>query len=92
MNHFTKETIVEGEVSIWAVPKYSPKVDEDPFEYALFAGDNKPWRDGSVMVITKTMTMILPGGVNLVQKTIETLREGNRRDTERRSQTATSGG
>ncbi len=75
MNYFTKEARVEGEVSIWATPKYNPEAGEDPFDYALFAGDHKPWREGAVMVTTQTMAMTLPSGLNLIQKTIETLRE-----------------
>ena len=75
MNYFTKETEVVGEVSIWATPKYDPSGTEDPFMYALYAGDHKPWRGGAVKVATQVMEMTVPSGLNLVQKTIETLRE-----------------
>lgn len=75
MNYLTTRQKVEGEIAIWAVPKYNPEPDVDPFEYELFSGSNKPWRDGAVKVNTETVTLHLPGGLNLVQKAVETLRE-----------------
>ncbi len=75
LNYLTTRQKVEGEISIWAVPKYNPEPGNDPFEYELFSGSTKPWRNGAVKVNTETIVVHLPGGLNLVAKAVETLRE-----------------
>ncbi len=75
MNYLTKDTEVKGDISIWAVPRRGAEPDEDPFEYELFTEGNKPWRDGAVKVNTLPVTLMVPAGLNLVQKAVETLKE-----------------
>lgn len=74
MSYLTKKTEVTADISIWAVPKYNAEADDDPFNYELFAG-GKPWRSGAVKVNTIPVTLMVPEGLNLIQKAIETLKE-----------------
>ncbi len=74
MDYLTKLTEVTQDVSIWAVPNHNAEANQDPFTYELYT-DGKPWRDGAVKVNTLPVTLMVPAGLNLIQKAIETLKE-----------------
>jgi len=69
----TKLQAVTGNVSIWAVPRYTVEEGSSPFEYKFYTNDDKPWRDGAVNVITHEITLDVPEGVDLIAKAVETL-------------------
>ena len=75
MDYLTKLTEVTQDISIWAVPNHDAAPDQDPFNYELFTVGSRPWRDGAVKVNTLPVTLMVPAGLNLIQKAIDTLKE-----------------
>jgi len=75
VDYLTKLTEVTQDISIWAVPNHNAEPDQDPFDYELFTVGSRPWRDGAVKVNTLPVTLMVPAGLNLIQKAIETLKE-----------------
>ena len=70
------------ELDVWAIPRTQHEVDveieegvehPDPFKYSARVGN--PWITGAVKVKSITVTIRVPGGIDLVQKAVETLRE-----------------
>jgi len=90
----TKETPVTGEVQIWAVPKTQHMMECEreegnphpvPFEFEIRT--ERSWRDGAVKLHTVKITVTCPGGIDLLQSALNTLREEKeeeRRKFERR--------
>lgn len=84
---YTSNEAARGKVAVWAVPKYSweleaelrenPNTTPRPFKYALYAG-TKPWQDGAVQVVEREVSIVVPAGINLVEKAVETLEEAKR--------------
>lgn len=75
MNKFlTKEETVEGEISIFALAnsKYAIKNGKPPFYYEFYHS-NSHWNNEATLVITHKMLLSVPGGIDLLAKTIETL-------------------
>lgn len=71
----TKREPVTGPISIWAVPRHPDTVaaGERLFYYELSTTKEYHWRTGAVCVHTEEVTLMLPGGINLYEKAVETL-------------------
>lgn len=72
----TKQELVTGEVSVWAIPKATYELEalqpgEQPFYYALRT--DAPWQQGAVKVYSETLSMVVPEGIDLVSKAVLTL-------------------
>ena len=74
----TNRTPVTGDVSIWAVPRseweQEHSEDKKPFSLSLYA-NGRPYTNGAVKLVTEEVTVLLPDGIDMVGKAIETLRE-----------------
>lgn len=73
MSYYTEATPVTGPVGIWAIPKgrYDPE-DAPPFSYRL--STEHLYAEGAVCVHTvDNVTLVVPPGINLVARAIETL-------------------
>ena len=70
---YTHGEVVEGEVSVWAIPLQHTDDKGNVFRYIL--STTSPWQDGAVKVHTDIVKMQLPSGVNLYLKALETLEE-----------------
>jgi len=68
----TKQEVVKAEGSIWALPKYAPKLGEFPFRYELRDGtchyDNR-----AILVTEVELCAVIPEGVDLYSRALETL-------------------
>lgn len=69
-----KETVTEV-VSLWAVPRRSPKIGEFPFEYEVRGtGEHAThWSDAAILLGRFPVTAEVPDGVDLYAKCLETL-------------------
>lgn len=72
----TKQSIITGEVSVWAIPKSSWEMEKgaDPFKFVLATGDMSYCR-GAVKVYTTKVDVMIPAGIDLLQQAIATLEE-----------------
>lgn len=70
---YTEAKMVEGEVSIWAIPNTHRNEKGDIFRFILRT--DSPWQDGAVKVHTDVIKMQMPPGINLYLKAIETLED-----------------
>jgi hypothetical protein len=70
----TKETLTET-VSLWAVPRRSPKIGEFPFEYVVHGTGEYAthWNDSAILLGRFPISMEVPDGVDLYAKCLETL-------------------
>lgn len=67
----TEATDVEGEVSIWAIPRRYPSEDNpQPFDYKII---NYAYEQGAVKVVTHNIKLPVPAGINLFEKALDTL-------------------
>lgn len=74
----TKRQYVKGPVSVWAIPKSSwERVEgEDAFRYVI--KDSTPWESGAVKVCTQEVELVVPAGIDLLARAVETLQEKQR--------------
>ena len=77
---YTKETTVEANIHVWAIPLSRYRLEdlkpgELPFEYRVYSGESKPYDRGSVDVSSITIQVPVPEGINLMEKAINTLEE-----------------
>lgn len=82
---YTKREKVEGQVSVWAVPKsnYELKREKEaapdsvprPFNFVLMSEPGRRWETGAVKVQTFDASFVIDGGINLVEKALETLND-----------------
>ena len=78
----TKLTEVKGQVYIWAKPlsqydydrAQEEGVNPEPFTYEL-STQNYMFGDGNVNVTSEEVMLVLPAGINLIAKAIETLED-----------------
>ena len=86
----TRETTVTGEIEIWAVPKTAWEMEQEvdagephpiPFKFKLSTG--KVWTDGAVKLHTQDISVVCPGGIDLLSSALATLRE--EKEEERRN-------
>lgn len=72
----TQETITQ-ELQIWAMPvsdwHRENYPDKPPFTYQVCT--DKPWASGAVLVHTVPVTLVVPEGIDLTSKAVETLKE-----------------
>lgn len=68
----TKETEVTGSVTVYAIP--SGKKDA-PFDYKIYDDTCDLSSEHRIKVHSTEIVIILPAGINLVEKAIETLEE-----------------
>lgn len=76
----TKKTSVPGIIQIWALPKASWEInteeyDGQPFKYALYGENSRPYQDGAVMVVEHRASFEVPAGVDLLAAAIATLQK-----------------
>lgn len=76
MSIYTKQETLSQDLDIWAVPT---REDGFPFKYELRRQFDAPYERGSVMVNTVTLKYVVPGGINLLAKAIQTLEESKAR-------------
>lgn len=73
----TKQETVVSEAAIWAIPVEEWRRKTDPelglFEYKIIT--HSPWESGAVKVIDVTVAGVVPEGINLLQRAIETLED-----------------
>jgi len=81
----TKETLVQSEAHIWALPKGEYQLKQDleeadgdatkvtPFKFEITDSDSH-WRDSAVHVHAFDVAGVVPAGIDLVMKAVETLR------------------
>ena len=86
----TRETTVTGEIEVWAVPKTSWEMEQEvaegeeypiPFKFKLSTG--KLWTDGAIKLHTQDISVVCPGGIDLLASALATLRE--EKEVERRA-------
>lgn len=75
---YTTEHTLKDQVSVWAIPVAKWIMDEDDwdgklFTYKVYANASTPYQDGAVKVCDQDISCFVPGGINLVEKAIETL-------------------
>ena len=72
----TQKTITQ-ELQIWAVPRSTWHMEnypnDEPFTFEV--STSKPWESGAVHVHNVEVTLVVPAGIDLTAKAIETLRE-----------------
>lgn len=75
MDMKTKREPVIGPISVWAVPKHPSTMQpgDRPFNYELSTNKSYHWSTGAVCVHTEEVTLVLPEGINLYEKAMETL-------------------
>lgn len=75
MDMKTKRQPVTKEIHVWAVPRVpsTVKPGEEPFVYELSDSKHYHWQTGAVCVYSREVTIMLPGGIDLYQKAMETL-------------------
>lgn len=75
MDMKTKREPVLGLVSIWAVPRDPRYIQpgEQPFTYEFSTNKMYHWQTGAVCVHTEEITIMLPEGINLYEKAMDTL-------------------
>lgn len=73
----TKPEKVVGKAAIWAIPlsdwERQRRKTEDRFEYQICT--HTPYQTGAVKVADVEVSAMLPGGINLYQRAIQTLEE-----------------
>ncbi len=78
----TSHEAITTELSIWAVPKSTWRMEEDntqfPFEYKIYAGNDKPYADGAVRVETEPFTMHVTAGIDLLFQAVDTLEQAKK--------------
>ena len=71
----TKKTEFKQKVGIWAIPKSSYQIeqnpDDEPFDFQVRT--DKPWINGAVQVHEEEISMTVPEGIDITMKAIETL-------------------
>jgi len=80
MNHYTKLTPITRTIKIWAIPKSFPEPGEEPFTFEVRT--DRPWATGAVMIHEEDVTLIIPAGINLIAKAVETLEQAKREKTD----------
>jgi hypothetical protein len=70
----TKRTEVQAKIAIWAIPNNYAEEGELPFTYTAMMGSGTPWQDGSVKVMAREELFVVPAGIDLLAKAIETLK------------------
>lgn len=73
----TEKEVVTGKVFVWAVPTPSylkDKYGDRPFHYELNTSDYS-YVKGAVKVHEQEISVLVPAGINLVAKAIETLED-----------------
>ena len=70
----TLQTKVEFKFSVWAIPLAFADEGELPFEFKVMMGLNTPWQDGSVKIMERDSMVVVPAGIDLLSKAIETLK------------------
>ena len=82
MTILTVSQVITAELAIWAVPKSKWVMEDDPsqfpFNYEVFAGDRKPYADGSVKVETTTHRMMITAGIDLLFQAVDTLEQAKK--------------
>lgn len=73
-NFFTKKEDVKGTVAIWARTNIISDVESgaNPFYYELRT--DSPWSDDAIKVVEFPVTLVVPEGIELLAKTVETLK------------------
>lgn len=75
----TTETKVEVELNVYAIPRTEHEIstsdDGCPFQYKVYAGYSSPYQDGAIKLHTTETVVTVPGGIPLLEKAIETLKE-----------------
>ena len=74
----TTMTEVTEPLCIWAIPKHEYQIEADPhslpFNYEFRRKGHTPYQDGSTLVHTVDVTLVVPAGIDLLEKAIETLK------------------
>lgn len=73
-NFTTKDRSVTNTIYVWAIPNINGSADEEPFYLELRCASSKPWRDGAVCIYETEVSVVVPSGINLIAKALETLR------------------
>ena len=74
---FTKKETVSGKVSVWATPACKADIldGKPPFEYSLDTRNAYWMGDNQTCVMTEDVELQIPAGIDLLAKTIETLKK-----------------
>ena len=70
----TEETIVKYNISAWAIPREYENTGKLPFRYITKLGTDTPWQDGAVKLHKRELVLVVPAGIDLLEKAIETLK------------------
>ncbi len=79
MYNKTKETVVKGDIQVWAIPRTAWEMEQSeekepaPFKFTLRT--SAPYQDGAVKLNTQEIMVILPGGIDLLTAALSTLKE-----------------
>jgi len=76
----TAETVVRQDIFIWAIPQSAWYIEEHPDEcpYTFEVRTDKPWEKGAVKVYEQELELVVPAGINVTEKAIETFKEAQR--------------
>ena len=80
MSYYTKRTPITRTIKIWAIPKSYPEEGEEPFTFEIRT--DRPWATGAVMIHEEEVTLVIPDGINLIAKAVETLEAAKREKTD----------
>ena len=73
----TKKEPVTGKVAVWALPASKWELQNNPkaevFKYVLATGDR--WEQGAVKVQEYEISVVVPAGIDLLQRAVATLME-----------------
>ena len=70
----TEETVIKYDISAWAVPSEYEDTGKLPFRYITKLGNDTPWQDGAVKLHKRELALVVPAGIDLLEKAIETLK------------------
>ena len=78
----TKQEAIKGSVQIWAMPRTEWEIKQlveggeaEPLPFSYQIRTQSPWTDGAVNLHEAEVTVMLPPGIDLLKKAIDTLEE-----------------
>jgi hypothetical protein len=84
----TRETTVPGEIQVWAVPKTRHEMECEveqgiahPVPFSFRLSTVTLWTDGAVKLYTTDISVVCPGGIDLLASALNTLREAKEEET-----------
>jgi hypothetical protein len=73
----TERTQVTNNLQVWAIPRSAWHMEQYPkdlpFSYEILRGS--PYTNGSVLVHEEEITMLVPAGIDLVERAVLTLKD-----------------